>query len=68
MTHPKASLLSCSEVLSELSTHERQKKRQYGVRVINVDRGIVTPLLFFYEWSIYLQEFYVSHVSCNHDC
>ena len=46
VTHPKASLLSCSEVRSQLLSHERAKKRQYASRIIQVDRGAFTPLVF----------------------
>ena len=46
VTHPKASLLSRQEVISQLRTHERMKKRQYGERVTAVDRGTFTPLVF----------------------
>ena len=46
VTHPKASLLSRSEVLRQLSRHESQKKREYGACIINVDRGSFTPLVF----------------------
>ena len=46
VTHPEASLLSRSEILSHLQTHERAKKRQYGERVTQVERGSFTPLVF----------------------
>ena len=39
-------MLSRSEVLRQLSRHESQKKREYGARIINVDRGSFTPLVF----------------------
>ena len=46
VTHPKASLLSRSEVRSQLLSHERAKKRHYASRIIQVDRGAFTPLVF----------------------
>ena len=46
VTHPKASLLSCWEVRSQLSQAEASKKRQYGRRVIKVDHGSFTLLVF----------------------
>ena len=46
VTHPKATLLSGSEVLGQLKSHEAQKKRQYSGRVIDVERGTFTPLVF----------------------
>ena len=46
VTHPKASLLSRAEVLSQLQRNEREKKRQYAARVVHVDRGTFTPLVF----------------------
>ena len=46
VSHPKASLLSRSEVRSQLLSHERAKKRHYASRIIQVDRGAFTPLVF----------------------
>ena len=46
VTHPKASVLSRSEVLSQLKHHEQMKKRQYCARVNQIDRGTFTPLVF----------------------
>ena len=46
VTHPKASALSRPDVLRHLREHENAKKRQYCQRVINVDRGSFTPLVF----------------------
>ena len=46
VTHPKASLLSRSEVLSQLQAPEKAKKRTYCDRVNRVDRGAFTPLVF----------------------
>ena len=46
VTHPAASVLSRSEALSQLRSHERRKKNEYGSRVINVERGTFTPLVF----------------------
>ena len=46
VTHPGSALLSRSEVVSQLSKHEREKKRNYGERIINVDRGSFTLLVF----------------------
>jgi len=46
VTHPKASLLSCSEVSSQLRTHEKKKKNEYAERIIQVERGSFTPLVF----------------------
>ena len=45
VTHPKASLLSRSEVLSQLQAHEKAK-RTYCDRVNRVDRRNFTPLVF----------------------
>ena len=45
VTHPAASLLSRSEVRSQMKRHEKAKKKQYGPRVVNV-RGVFTPLVF----------------------
>ena len=46
VTHPKASLLSRAQVLSQLAQNEREKKRQYATRIIQVDHGSFTPLVF----------------------
>lgn len=46
VTHPKASMLACSEVQQQLLNNEREKKRQYGTRVAQIDRGSFTPLVF----------------------
>ena len=46
VTHPKASLRSCAEVKSQLAHNERAKRRQYGERITQVDRGSFTPLVF----------------------
>ncbi len=46
VTHPKATCLSRSQVLSQLEQHEREKKRQYSERINNIDRGVFTPLVF----------------------
>ena len=46
VTHSKAGLLSCSEVLRQLELNEREKKRQYAERINTVDRGVFTPLVF----------------------
>ena len=46
VTHPRAVLLSRSEVMSQLKSHERMKKREYGARVNQVERGSFTPLVF----------------------
>ena len=47
VTHPKASLLSRSEVLCQLKSHERMKKREYCDSVKHIERGGFTPLVFF---------------------
>ena len=46
VTHPKATLLSRTQVLHHLESHEREKKRQYRERVNVIDRGAFTPLVF----------------------
>ena len=46
VTHPKANLLSSTEVLKQRTVHEREKKRHYAERVNNIDRGTFTPLVF----------------------
>ena len=46
ITHPAASVLSRSQALSQLKSHERNKKNQYASRVVNVERGSFTPLVF----------------------
>ena len=46
ITHPAASVLSRSKALSQLKSHERAKKNQYASRVVNVERGSFTPLVF----------------------
>ena len=46
VTHPGASLLSRSDIMSHLQSHERMKKRQYCARVTQVERGSFTPLVF----------------------
>ena len=51
VTYPKANLLSRSEALLQLECHEREKKRQYAQRIATVDRGVFTPLVFFYFWN-----------------
>ena len=45
VTHPKACLLSCPEVLGQLESNEREKKIQYAERINTVDRGVFTPLV-----------------------
>ena len=47
VTHPKASLLSRSEVLCQLKSHERMKKREYCDRVNDIERGV------FYFWNVW---------------
>ena len=46
VTHPKASLLSRSEVAKQLLDNEHEKKRRYGFRVTQVEAGSFTPLVF----------------------
>ena len=46
VTHPKASLLSCQELRRQLEQNEQEKKRQYGQRVTEIERGSFTPLVF----------------------
>ena len=46
VTHPKDSLRSGSEVMSQLTANEREKKRQYCERINQIDRGVFTPLVF----------------------
>ena len=46
VTHPKASLLSRTDVLRQLKTHEQAKKREYCARVNIVERASFTPLVF----------------------
>ena len=46
VTHPKASLLSRSEVASQLRNHENMKRRTYLQRIVDVERGSFTPLVF----------------------
>ena len=46
VTHPKASVLSRSEVLGQLRSHERRKKAEYGRRIVNIERASFTPLVF----------------------
>eukprot|EP00117_Sycon_ciliatum_P037591 scpid15790/ scgid28089/ len=46
VTHPKASVLSRSEVLGQLRSHERRKKAEYGPRIVNIERASFTPLVF----------------------
>ena len=46
VTHPSASLLSRQEVLAQISRNEHQKKRAYLQRVVDVERGSFTPLVF----------------------
>ena len=46
VTHPKASLLSRSEVAGQLRQHELEKKRAYCQRVNDVERAAFTPLVF----------------------
>ena len=46
VTHPAASVLSRPEALSQLKSHERAKKNQYASRVVHVQRGSFTPLVF----------------------
>ena len=46
VTHPKAELLTLSEIQAQLvrNDHEQEKKRQYCQRVVNIERGVFTPL------------------------
>ena len=46
VTHPKASLLSCQELRRQLEQNEQEKKRRYGQRVTEIERGSFTPLVF----------------------
>ena len=46
ITHPAASVLSRPGALSQLRAHERAKKNQYASRVVHVERGSFTPLVF----------------------
>ena len=46
VTHPSASLLSRPGVLAQMSRNEEQKKRAYLQRVVHVQRGSFTPLVF----------------------
>ena len=46
VTHPKDGLLSGSDVLRQLESNEREKKRQYAQRINTIDRGTFTPLVF----------------------
>ncbi|XP_065175649.1 mucin-2-like [Sycon ciliatum] len=46
VTHPEASVLSRSEVLGQLGSHERRKKAEYGPRIVNIERASFTPLVF----------------------
>ena len=46
VTHPSASLLSRAEVLAPLTRNEQQKNRAYLQRVIHVERGAFTRLVF----------------------
>jgi len=46
VTHPKASLLSASEVASQLQEREKRKKRMYGFRITQIEHGSFTPLVF----------------------
>ena len=46
VTHPKAELLTLSEIQAQLVRNEQEKKRQYCQRVVNIDRGVFTPLVF----------------------
>ena len=39
-------------VESVLAKHEREKKRQYGDRVMNVEHGTLTPLVFSFNGSM----------------
>ena len=44
ITHPKASAQCREKILSQLREHERAKKRQYGARVTQIQRGSFTPI------------------------
>ena len=46
VTHPAASVLSRPAALSQLRSHERAKMNQYASRVVHVQRGSFTPLVF----------------------
>ena len=46
VTHPKAELLTLSEIQAQLVRNEQEKKRQYCQRVVNIDRGVFIPLVF----------------------
>ena len=45
ITHPKASAQCREKILSQLKEHERAKKRQYGARVTQIQRGSFTPIV-----------------------
>ena len=45
ITHPKASAQCRDKILSQLKEHESAKKRQYGARVIRIQRGSFTPIV-----------------------
>ena len=46
VTHSKADQLSHAEVISQLKRNEKEKKRQYGSRIIQIDDGTYMPLAF----------------------
>ena len=46
VTNPKADLHTVTGIRRQLLDNERQKKRQYLQRVVNIDRGSFTPLVF----------------------
>lgn len=67
------SLLSRSDILSHLQTHERAKKNMYGTRVNLVERAAFTPLVFSTsgmagrETSIFLKSLAAMVVEKNRD-
>ena len=44
--HPQAPSNSCKTIPGMYQHHEQQKKRAYNTRVINVEKGTFTPLVF----------------------
>ena len=46
VTYPKADLLTRSQTYAQLERNGHEKKRQYNQHIVNVHRGVLTPLVF----------------------
>ena len=48
--HPNAPSYRQKSLPQIYKEHENQKKRQYNDRVVHIEKGTFSPLVFFYSW------------------